>query len=77
MTILIGWSLCVAQEAGGFLGRRGIDVEAGAPLESRDLAEFRHHLDVPVVMVIDLFSERRSVDDKIIRRTGKGEIEPL
>ena len=35
---LIGWSLCVAEETGGFFGRRGIDVKAGAPLESRDLA---------------------------------------
>jgi hypothetical protein len=45
-----GHDLRFADETGGFLGRRGTDVESGTPLEARDFGELGNDLDMPVVM---------------------------
>ena len=65
-----------AQEPRGFLGRRGIDVEAGSPLESRHFGELGHHLDVPVVMIVDFFADGRRVDDEVVGGKCERRVQP-
>ena len=45
------------QETGSFFGRRGIDVEAGAPFEARDFGELRNNLEVPVIVVVNFLAD--------------------
>src|SRR5580704_4560429 len=56
-----------AQEPRGFFGRRGVDVKAGAPFEAGDFGELGNDFDVPVVVVVDLFADGRSVDHEVVR----------
>ena len=42
----------LAQELCCFFGRRGIDVEAGAPFEACRLGQLGHEFDVPVVVLV-------------------------
>src|SRR5262245_33807868 len=62
------WSVELPQEGRGVLGRRGVDVEAGAPLESGDLGERRHDLDVPVIVGRAGVVEGRGVEHEVVRR---------
>jgi hypothetical protein len=45
------------QKPRGLFRRRGIDVKPSSPLESRHLRQFRNDLDVPVIVVVDLFPD--------------------
>jgi len=42
----------LAQEPRRLLRRRRVDIKPGPPLESRRLRQFRHELDVPVIVII-------------------------
>src|SRR6266478_7166168 len=57
--------LCFAQKTRRFFRRCGIDVKAGAPFKASHFRQLRNDLDVPVVMVVDLFADRRCVDHEI------------
>src|ERR1700680_4576487 len=46
------------QKSRRFFRRCGVDVEPGAPLESRYLCQLRNDLDMPVIMIVDFFSDR-------------------
>src|SRR6266850_7003148 len=50
----------LAQEACRFFRRRGIDVKASAPLKPRHFGQLRDDLDVPVIVIVDLFTDGRS-----------------
>ena len=65
-----------AQEAGGFFGRGRVDIKAGTPLKAGNFRELRNDFDVPVVMIVDLFADRRSVDHEVIRRAVEDGVEP-
>ena len=52
-----GLHLRFANEARGFFGRRGANIETRAPLEARDLGEFRDDFDMPVVMLAGFLSD--------------------
>ncbi len=54
------------RKAAAFSGGTGIDVEAGAPLEARDLGQPRNHFDMPMVMRKLAVVKRRGVDDVIV-----------
>src|SRR5579863_7110684 len=47
--------------------RSRVDVEPRTPLESRDFGQLGNDLDVPVIVVVDLFADRRRVNHKIVR----------
>ena len=51
------FQLRLAQESRGLFGRRWIDVETGAPLETRDLGQLGNNFDVPVVVIVDFFAD--------------------
>src|ERR1017187_7874890 len=57
-----------AQKLRRFFRRRGINVEARAPLESSRLGQLRHELHVPVVVIVGRVLCRRSMDHQIVRR---------
>src|SRR5579883_850286 len=57
-----------AQEPRRFLRRRRIDVEARAPFESRHFRQFRNNLHMPVIVIVDLFSDRRSMNHEVVGR---------
>src|SRR5579864_1400747 len=57
-----------AQEFCGFFWRSRVDVEAGAPLESRCLGQLGHEFDVPMVMIVCGILHGRSVDHKVVWR---------
>src|ERR1700741_2116908 len=52
----------LAQELRSFFRRRGIDIETGAPLESRCLGQLRHEFNVPVVVIVGGILHRRTVN---------------
>src|SRR5512137_2974511 len=58
----------LAQKARGLLGRRRVDEEARAPLETGDLRELGHDLDVPVVVLVVLLAEGAGVEDVVVGR---------
>src|SRR5690349_5935487 len=64
-----------AKKARGFFRRRGIDVETSAPLEPGNLRQLRNYFNVPVVVVVDFLTYRRSVNHKIISGAVKHEVE--
>src|SRR5262249_50190390 len=65
-----------AQDLGGLLGRRRVDVEPGSPLEAGDARQPRHDLDVPVVR-LRFFRRRRRVQHQVPRRRLDPAVEPL
>src|SRR6267142_2095636 len=64
----------LAQEACSFFRRRGIDVEAGTPFKARHFGQLRDDLDMPMVVIVDLFADRRSVDHKVVCRTIQNDV---
>src|SRR5450759_606180 len=52
----------ISKEARGFFRRRGTNVEPRAPLESGHFGELRNDLDVPVVVFVGLFADRRGMN---------------
>src|SRR5713101_4034880 len=70
-----GDRVCFAQKARGFFRRRWIDVEARAPLEAGDLRELGNNLNVPVIVVVGLFTDRRGMDHQIISGTVQNRVE--
>ena len=56
------------QKAGGFFGRRRVDIKAGAPFKARDFCKFGNDLEVPVVMIVNFFADGRSVDHVVVGR---------
>src|ERR1700739_1346945 len=61
-----GWDLCVADEAGGFLGRSGANIESCAPLEARHPGELWDDFNMPVVVLVDFFADGRRVDHEVV-----------
>ncbi len=64
-----------AEEASGFFGRSGIDVEAGAPFEAGDFCELGNDFDVPVIVVVDFLADGRSVNHEIVSGTVEHDVE--
>src|ERR1700751_1435335 len=58
-SLLSRWlfDLRLAQESGRLFRRRGIDIEPGSPLKARDFGQLRNNLDVPVIVVVNLFAD--------------------
>src|ERR1700676_4864940 len=56
------------QESRSLFRRRRVDVKACAPLKARHLGQFGNDFDVPMVMIVDLFPDRRSVDHEVVSR---------
>jgi len=54
------------QIPGRLLRGGGVDVEARTPFEAGHLGQPRYDLQVPVVVCIVGFSERRCMDDEVI-----------
>src|SRR6516162_772390 len=63
------FDLGLAQKPGGLFRRRRVDVEPGSPLEACNLSQLRNDFDVPVIMIVDLFPDGRSVNHEIERRS--------
>ena len=53
----------------GVLGRDRVDRQPGPDLEPRDLPQARVNFPVPVVRGLDLFAERRGVEDEVVGRS--------
>src|SRR5665213_483232 len=60
--------LRLTHKASRFLGRCRTYVETGAPLKTGDSGEFGDDLEMPMVMFVDLLTDRRSVQHEIIGR---------
>src|SRR6266849_36054 len=54
------WQSGFAQESGRLFRRRRVDVETRSPLESRYFGQLGNNFHVPVIVVVDLFPDRRS-----------------
>src|SRR5258706_7694585 len=74
---VISAELDLAEILGRLLGRRGIDVEARAPLEARDLGQLGHDLDVPVIVVEARVAAGRAVHDEVVVRPVQGLVDAL
>src|SRR6202008_756273 len=57
-----GCDLRVADEARGFLGRSGANIESCAPLEPRYRGELGDDFNMPVVVLVDFFADGRRGD---------------
>src|SRR5579864_2886981 len=70
-----GHDLRFADEARGFLGRRGADIKSRAPLEARHFGELGNDLDMPVIMLVRFLANRRSVNHQVVSRPVENHIE--
>src|SRR5579864_2647862 len=61
--------LCFAQESCGFLGRRRINVKTGAPFKTGHFRQLGNNFDVPVIVIVNLFTDGRGVNHEIVRGT--------
>src|SRR5579864_6137074 len=71
-----GGDLRFSKKARRFLGRRGTDVKTRSPFESRHFGQLRHDLEVPMIMVVDFLTDRRSVQHEIVCGMIEHRIQP-
>src|SRR5258708_33641427 len=69
-------NLRFSQEPRRFLPWRGIDVETRPPFVSRYLRQLRDDFNMPVIVIIDLFPDRRSVDHEVVSTQCQHNVEP-
>src|SRR5271154_1169847 len=58
----------LAQKSRRLFRRRRVDVKACSPLKSSHLRQLRNDLDVPVIVIVDLFPDRRRMNHEVVRR---------
>src|SRR4029077_1287190 len=58
-------NLCFAQEPRRFFRRCWIDVKARAPFKTGHFGQLRNDLDMPVIVIVDFFTDRRGVNHEI------------
>src|ERR1700675_3851712 len=58
-------NFCFAQEPRRFFRRCWIDVKARAPFKAGHFGQLRNDLDMPVIVIVDFFTDRRRVNHEI------------
>src|SRR5882762_11446616 len=71
-----GDNLRFTNEPRGFFRRRWTDIETRAPLESGHLGQLRDNFDVPMVVLVNFFSDWRRVNHQVVRRPVEYRIQP-